>query len=78
MPRKTKAELAAEEHQREVDVAIAETKMYADLMCGTIMKLREEGMHWDKIGKLVGIPGYCCMVLAKQTVRNREPAKSQR
>jgi hypothetical protein len=36
------------------------------------MKMRGEGLHWDNIGKEVGLPGYCCMVIAGETRGHRQ------
>lgn len=36
-----------------------------------IKALRAEGCQWDEIGKVLGIPGYCVMVIDGQTKGKR-------
>lgn len=75
MPRKTKAQEEAE----RIALLVDDTAQSVKVLSAQIRKLRtDEGWSWSAIGKAVGLPGYCCMVLAGEIVKNREPSYSSR
>ena len=79
MTRKTKAELAAEaEAQHKTDL-LGAARQDVQSLSHLILHMRSEyGMQWSDIGKAIGVPGYCCMVLAGQIKANRPTPSGKR
>lgn len=60
------------------DEMLANVKRSVPLLADTLYKLHyDEGLSWDKIGKEIGLPGYCLRVLAGEIRANRPVPKSR-